>query len=48
MFIYHVILFWPLSDPYPIRLAASYLLETPLAIKIDDKIYPYPHHVILT
>ena len=40
--IYYVILFWPLSDPYPIKLAASYLLETPLAINIDNKIKPLP------
>ena len=42
LFIYYVILFWPLSDPYPIKLAASYLLKTRLTIKIDNKIYPLP------
>ena len=44
--IYYVILFWPFSDPYPIKLAASYLLETPLPLKLITKCTPYPHHVI--
>ena len=43
---YYVILLWPFSDPYPIKLAASYLLKTPIAIKIDNKIYPHPYNVI--
>ena len=46
--IYYVILFWPISDPYPIKLAASYLLETPLSLKLITKYTPYPHHVIRT
>jgi len=45
--IYYIIIFRPLSDPYPIKLAASYLLETPLAIKLITKLTPYPHHDII-
>ena len=33
--IYYVILFWPLSGPFTIKLAASCLLETPIGIRID-------------
>jgi len=39
---------WTISDPYPIRLAASYLLETPFPLKLITKYTPYPHLVILT
>ena len=40
--IYCVRLFWPFSNPYPIKLAASYLFETPLPLKLITKYTPYP------